>query len=101
MTTPIRFQSRRTKGFRKPEGGFVAGRRSHLGNVYTVEEFGHAGAVERHKADALADCLRSPLDGRHVSHDYIRRYRGRPFGCPACRLDQACHCDVLLELANR
>jgi hypothetical protein len=108
-----RFQVKRGgKGFQSPPGGIVCTRNSHLGNPYKLKE--HGGPYEREEAvrlcceDILADRGRSPLNKRRglprtappiITRAYVRRYRGRPMGC-TCALDELCHVDELLRIAN-
>lgn len=104
---PERIQLRRTKGWRKPEGAIVVARPSIWGNPRKV---GHmvartsAGVTERYAMTA-ADVvdfyrcdLRNGLLGVTVD-DVRRELAGRDLAC-WCPLDQPCHADVLLDLAN-
>ena len=112
---PERIQIRRTKGWRKPQGAIVVTRGTDWGNPYVVgqtalitspaawpyvkpgehADYGYgpnitpAVAVLLFRiwvADRLEDQIRDELAGRDLA-------------C-WCRLDQPCHADVLLELAN-
>ena len=56
------------------------------GNPYTVEEYGREQAIRLY---------REWLVGKDLSE-----LRGKDLAC-YCPLDQPCHADVLLELANR
>lgn len=91
MTHPQRIQLRRTKGWRKPAGAIVVSRPSKWGNPFSVSEYGRAEAIRlyREQLAKMADLpkLLEPLTG----HD---------LAC-WCPLDQPCHADILLELANR
>ncbi|MGB8275191.1 MAG: DUF4326 domain-containing protein [Alphaproteobacteria bacterium] len=89
---PKRIQVRRTKGFRLPTGTVYVGRPTKWGNPYrpgphlTREEM-----VARYRNYLLSNReLMAALDA----------LRGHDLAC-WCRLDEACHADVLLELANR
>ncbi len=101
MSGPKRIQLRRTKGWRKPEGAVIVDRRTHWGNPYVV------GAI-----DPYTDEERSLDESIHlfrlsVTHwwgpEYLAAMRrelcGKDLAC-WCPLDQPCHADVLLELAN-
>ena len=92
LNPPHRFQIRRAKGWRKPEGGVVVARPTKWGNPHSVAEHGRARAVELYR--------RHLADHPEIAEAARRELRGRPLGC-SCRLDQACHADVLLEIANR
>jgi Domain of unknown function (DUF4326) len=86
-----RFQICRAKGWRKPEGGVCCTRPGRWGNPYLVVEHGRERAVELFR--------RSLVEQPHLVAEIRAELRGRPLGC-WCRLDQACHVDVLLEVAN-
>ena len=119
--TPKRFQLRRVKGYRKPEGGVVCTRASKWGNPFRVElgrlkdgsplwivQSPRGFVTSRDDvpgASALAieyfeDALRSgdPILGFTLD-DVRRELAGKPLGC-FCRLDAPCHVDVLLRVAN-
>lgn len=109
--SPQRIQMRRTKGWRKPEGAVYVGRPSKWGNPFVVHPGGWGGC-DRHDFncvmsswDAVTKYRHSilwPIGGqpRVPTPDYIRQQlRGRDLAC-WCPLDQPCHADVLLELAN-
>ena len=90
MTVAARIQLRRTKGWRKPPGAVVVARPSRWGNPYRVEPgrtAAEAVALYRRWIEPRADAVRAELTGRDL--------------CCWCRLDQPCHADVLLEIANR
>lgn len=100
-STPKRIQLRRTKGWRIPEGAIVVSRPSRWGNPYRVGDEDQAGEPR----DA-AECVR--LFRYSIDHwwpaDYVTAVRaalaGHDLAC-WCPLDQPCHADVLLEVANR
>jgi hypothetical protein len=56
------------------------------GNPYTVEEYGREQAIRLY---------REWLAGKDLSE-----LRGKNLAC-YCKLDEPCHADVLLELANK
>jgi hypothetical protein len=100
--TPQRIQRKRTRGWRMPEGAVYVGRPSKWGNPYT------APSCPRSEAVALfRDMLdRAPLGNGHwgrvgetVQETIRRELVGKDLAC-WCPLDQPCHADVLLELAN-
>ena len=63
------------------------------GNPYPLA-LGRKEAVRRYRADLLAGRLTITVE------DVERELRGRDLAC-YCPLDEPCHADVLLELANR
>ncbi len=84
---PKRVQRKRTKGWRMPDRrhAVYVGRPTIWGNPFKGE-----GAVERYRAELLAD----PTAG-----EILQALRGKDLVC-WCALDAPCHADVLLELAN-
>lgn len=90
--SPVRVQRRRTNGWRMPENTVYVGRGSEWGNPYKVQEYGRQGAVDIYRADITTV--------RIVVQNIRDELRGKNLAC-WCRLDQPCHADVLLELANQ
>ena len=82
---------RRARGWRKPPDGVVVSRPSKWGNPFSVAEHGRAQAVELFRQDLLAH--------PELVAEARRTLRGRPLVC-WCQLDQTCHADILLEVAN-
>lgn len=106
MTAPIRIQRKRTKGWRVPKGAIYVGRPTRWGNPY------RAGAtvlgrsirdpheiVVRDAAHAVSLYRNDFLHHQQRSADLVAELRGHDLVC-WCPLDQPCHADVLLELAN-
>jgi hypothetical protein len=113
QTRPKRIQLRRTKGWRKPEGAVVVSRPSKWGNPITLEierlcwtDKHGPSTPENLRAMAALD-FRMGLPGliadrgiTYPSFDVIRaELAGHDLAC-WCPLDQPCHADVLLEIAN-
>lgn len=94
--SPVRVQRKRTKGWRMPEGAVYVGRGSKWGNPYKADS-------DSLEAVALfKDMLkRAPLDanGQTIQVTIRETLSGKDLAC-WCPLDQPCHADVLLELAN-
>ena len=118
---PERIQLRRTKGWRKPAGAIVVARPSKLGNPLAIGDvlvcegpggFQFEMTVTPEIAVAyFARLMESRLsywpgmhpDDRAYSDEWATRVaelRGSDLAC-WCPLDQPCHADVLLDLANR
>lgn len=112
-SAPERIQLKRTKGWRKPDGAIVVSRPSRWGNPFTV-----AGAIENGYLDEPPGSIRRMCvsmyrawlakpehewwHGRERAHRIqaeLHELRGHDLAC-WCPLDQPCHADVLLELAN-
>jgi uncharacterized protein DUF4326 len=97
MTPPRRIQRKRAKGWKMPAGAVYVGRPTRYGNPYRV-------GVNM-PAENCVRFYREWLEGkRHNANkptaEDIAALRGKDLAC-WCRLDQPCHSDVLLEIANR
>lgn len=86
-------QRHRTKGWRRAEDDVYVGRPSKWGNPHRTEPGASAKAVELYRTDLLAGRLEVTVD------DVRRELRGKDLAC-WCSLDQPCHADVLLQIAN-
>ena len=95
---PHRVQQRRTRGWRKPENTISVARPSKFGNPVRIGDL-WVGIPVKTRAEAVA-AFRE-LAGQEPEYvAYVReRLRGKNLMC-FCPLDQPCHADVLLELAN-
>lgn len=127
MSEPARIQRRRTKGWRMPEGAVYVGRtagHSQWSNPFVVGGyFRLGGSFGGGLSLAWLQTYRDPPeDGftrivdRQMAVDWFRllaadwhplrlekcrrELRGHDLCC-WCPLDQPCHADVLLELANQ
>lgn len=91
--TPRRVDVRswRHKGGRKPANTVDVTRPGRWGNPYTVEDNGQDGAVRLYRAwlDRRPDLVAAAR----------RELAGKDLAC-YCKPDEACHADVLLEVAN-
>lgn len=113
--SPRRIQRRRSRGWRMPEGAVYVGRPSAWGNPYRVIRASesvwvveHQGCVVKRfatgrEARAYA-VLRLAADlktgGAPWTAEAVReRLEGRDLAC-WCSLDEPCHADLLLALAN-
>lgn len=112
MSNPMRIQRRRTTGWRMPKGAVYVGRPTRWGNPYrvapdapeivlhddgrwwTVRSDARSFVVGEFRADLVTGALAFTVD------DVRRGLAGRDLVC-WCPLDQSCHADVLLDLANR
>jgi hypothetical protein len=93
--SPTRIQLSRAAGWRKPDNAVVVSRPSKWGNPFVV---GVGGVRDRAHAVEL---YRQALDDTHGPRILAarRELAGKDLAC-WCPLDQPCHADVLLELAN-
>lgn len=90
----------RTKGWRKPENAIYVGRPTRWGNPYRVEELGRHEAMLRYRKlfEAKAKRKRPEFPVPDLS-ELRTELRGHDLAC-WCHLDEECHADILLELAN-
>lgn len=89
---PQRYQRSRRKGARLPAGVVVVTRPTRWGNPHPLD-LGRAEAVRRYREDLLAGRLAVTVD------DVKRELRERDLAC-YCPLDEPCHAEVLLAVAN-
>lgn len=107
---PQRIQRKRSKGWTMPENAVYVGRPTRYGNPFHLIDYGGRPAVTTRGgsvvitcddiADARATAVREYrvfLAGQRMN---LSSLRGKDLAC-WCPLDQPCHVDVLLELANR
>jgi hypothetical protein len=95
INTPRRIQRRRTKGWKKPENTVCVTRPGPWGNpVKVTAEITAADAVALYREKLLRE-----LETNHSVQTELESLRGKNLAC-YCPLDQPCHADVLLELAN-
>ena len=90
---PRRIQLRRTRGWRKPDGAIVVARPTRWGNPFPVIDGNREFAVVLYRS-----WLTLHPQARHLRDD-LATLAGHDLAC-WCPLDQLCHADVLLRLAN-
>ena len=95
---PTRIQRKRTKGWRMPDGAVCVSRPSRWGNPYRVGAPHPDHGWPMSGAEAV-ECFRRWYE-QHMNDRLLAPLRGKDLAC-WCPLDQPCHADVLLELANR
>jgi hypothetical protein len=94
---PERIQLSRRKGWRKPENTVVVARPSKWGNPFRVgvNALNRADAVKRFR-----DLVNTPGRSYEGFRQSVRdELAGKNLAC-WCPLDQPCHADVLLKIAN-
>lgn len=106
MKPPVRIQRKRTKGWKMPPNTVSVTRPGRWGNPFRIgmfKGFDAADAVRSYKCWLERDlAFRSTENvyGKPPTRDDIcRELAGKNLAC-FCALDQPCHADVLLELAN-
>lgn len=90
---PARYQRRRTKGSRVPDGAVYVGRPGRYGNIVRV------GDPDVPDAKTAVERYRQYLRDTPQLVDEIRhRLRGKDVAC-WCPVDQECHGTVILRVA--
>ena len=112
--SPLRVQRKRTKGWRMPENTIYVGRPSKWGNPRDWKEYLEwypDAEPEELRRMATSDFKHFIVDPaliptpRPKAPEYVavadirKELAGKNLAC-WCPLDQPCHADVLLELAN-
>jgi Domain of unknown function (DUF4326) len=93
--TPKRIQRKRTKGWKMPEGVVYVGRPTKWGNPFRLSDQHSTGEIVRQYREWLS----LSLPGEQLKNDSVVELRGKDLAC-WCPVDQPCHADVLLEIAN-
>jgi hypothetical protein len=111
---PQRIQRKRAKGWKMPENTVYVGRPTKWGNPFRAD----VKRVDPHNgylnSDEAVEAFRSWIQARDGDAERAGRshgngptsarikaeLRGKNLAC-FCPLDQPCHADVLLEIANR
>jgi hypothetical protein len=98
---PERIQRKRTKGWRMPEGAVYVGRPTRWGNPFVVGSNREQGQVETRELAVryFRDWILHPQNWVLPQPPKTAVLRGFDLAC-WCSLDQLCHADVLLEIAN-
>jgi hypothetical protein len=91
---PKRIQRKRTKGWKMPENAIYVGRPTKWGNPFMVDEHNPPRACVGQFRLHMEKILERPAE-----RELLKTLRGKDLAC-WCPLDQPCHADVLLELAN-
>lgn len=93
---PKRIQLKRSKGWRKPEGAIVVSRPTKWGNPYQGDS--NVG-IDRARLARLYDEMMQRPEKADFLAEVRRDLRGKDLAC-WCPLDEPCHADVLIRLAN-
>lgn len=109
---PRRLQRSRKKGWRKPRGVVIVDRTSRWGNPFLVSTMvRELGARRQSRSTAgleaaarrlCVEAFKCALLGGRLPFsvaDVERELRGKDLAC-WCPAEQACHADVLLQVAN-
>jgi hypothetical protein len=94
--SPIRVQLSRRRGWRKPPNCIVVARPTRWGNPYKIgDEIPGLKGTKMDREDAV-----HWFAILHAPTLPVEALRGKNLAC-WCPLDQPCHADVLLRLANK
>jgi hypothetical protein len=110
---PVRVQRKRTKGWRMPENTVYVGRGSRWGNPWregdtagwTIQRGGvivrapHEPLTREQAIASFRNAMEWTLEDKDYEGGFQAALAGKNLAC-WCPLDQPCHADVLLELAN-
>lgn len=102
MSAPIRIQRQRTKGWKMPANTVYVGRPSRWANPFRIgaKDGRSGGYFDRSTAlERFTDQLVRGAITRFTEADVVRDLRGKNLAC-WCKPGDACHADVLLEIAN-
>jgi hypothetical protein len=99
-----RIQRRRTRGWRMPEGAVYVGRPTKWGNPWRVDRARATHPPTNQYRDTAVEVVSLYRDwvlyaAPFTLDDILDELAGRDLAC-WCPLDQPCHADVLLEIAN-
>ena len=95
---PVRIQQHRTKGWRKPDNTASVARPSKWGNPCKVGDL-WVGIPIQTRAEAVAAFRHLVQENPSYATEARTELAGKNLMC-FCPLDQPCHADVLLEIAN-
>jgi hypothetical protein len=104
QTRPKRIQLSRKRGWRMPENTVKVGRPTRWGNPFVVGKDGDAAeCVRKYQEWCIpyrhVGTMASFLESEATLGTIIAELRGKNLAC-WCPLNQPCHADVLLQLAN-
>jgi len=96
---PIRIQRKRTKGWRVPQNTIYVGRPSKWGNPlkFAINDWSKENSDELIKLNLKE--FRIYLKKENLDQEAKKELKGKNLAC-WCPLDQLCHADMLLEIAN-
>jgi hypothetical protein len=117
MSTPKRIQRKRTKGWKMPPNTVSVTRPGEWGNPFRIGGYFRVNAGAFAWLEARADVAKNDpaftkIETPEQAVEFFKRYassrkpghfkplHGKDLAC-WCPLDQPCHADVLLELANK
>lgn len=98
---PKRIQRSRAKGWRMPSNAVYVGRPTKWGNPFVVGTLSHDDPPQPLTAKEAVELFEHQIDEFLDDRDLsLEELRGKDLIC-WCKLDEPCHADVLLRLANQ
>jgi hypothetical protein len=91
---PVRVQRKRTKGWKMPENTISVTRPGKWSNPFPVGLYGLEGSLQR-----FSDYIGHPNSPHGFELEEVAQLKGKNLAC-WCPLDQKCHADILLKMAN-
>jgi len=103
--TPIRIQRKRKKGWKMPANTIYVGRPTIRGNPFRIGERVPGLEQTYYSVQDVVSLFEQELDIIIMNlgmtrEEFLEPLRGKNLAC-FCPLDQPCHADVLLRLANQ
>ncbi len=93
---PQRIQRKRVPGWRKPENTIIVDRSSKWGNPFSEKE-NKKTILVKDRAEAISK-YRQYILNSHLLF-LLPSLKGKNLAC-TCKLDEPCHANVLLDMAN-
>lgn len=100
LDMPMRLRLSRKRGWRLPDGAMSVARPHRYGNPFIVATPTNGGNITREKAVTMFRAALTEGRLQFAVAEVSRELQGKALAC-WCPLDQPCHADVLLEVANR
>lgn len=106
---PMRIQRKRIKGWRMPENTVYVGRPTKWSNPFKIGmshpylgwiwKDGRKALSREMAIDMYTDMIKNEIKTNQEFREFLERIKGKNLAC-WCPLNQPCHADVLLKIAN-
>lgn len=96
---PVRIQRKRTKGYRMPPNTVYVGRPTKWGNPFERKRFATGTLARPGDIVWWFEAHLNQGEAKITKYEIKRELKGKNLAC-WCPLDQPCHADILLEIAN-
>ena len=98
LASPRRIQLSRKRGWRLPPNTVIVDRRTQFGNPHYIGYCGMCG-VDHTREESVREFEAMLMENLWAMKSLIEPLRGKNLAC-WCPLNQTCHADILLRLAN-